>query len=232
VKPDTPVIEAITLMLTHNYSQLPVMQSNRAVKGLFSWKSYARRLVLQSPCDTVSEAMEQVTTVSSEASIFQVADLLSRNAAVLVIKSASDPQVTGIVAASDLAEHFARLGEPFLLIGEIENRVRLLIDGNFTVPELAGMKDPSDRSRDVRRVADLTFGEYIRLLQTPENWERCKLRVHRPTFIKQLERVRGIRNDVMHFDNEELDSESLGHLRAFAELLRQLASPRGKESTG
>ena len=39
VKPDTLLTEAITHMIAKDYSQLPVMQDERNVKGVVSWKS-------------------------------------------------------------------------------------------------------------------------------------------------------------------------------------------------
>lgn len=46
VSPETTVSEAITLMLQHDYSQLPVTTTARDVKGIFSWKSLGSRLAL------------------------------------------------------------------------------------------------------------------------------------------------------------------------------------------
>jgi hypothetical protein len=55
-----------------------------------------------------------------------------------------------------------------LLLGEIEQHVRKLIEGKFALSELQEAKDPADAQRTVERVADLTLGEYIRLLEVPE----------------------------------------------------------------
>src|SRR5262249_54021311 len=138
VAPDTSVSEAVTIMLSHDFSQLPVMQGERTVKGLFSWKSLGSRLVLRGPCEKVSDAMDPVTTVSGDASIFQVAEALLQEDVVLVQASASDAKITGIITTTDLTKQFGRLGEPFLLLGEIENRVRTIIDGKFNAKQLEG----------------------------------------------------------------------------------------------
>ena len=50
VKPDGPLTEATTLMLTNDFSQLPVMISDREVKGIVSWKSIGSRLALGQKC--------------------------------------------------------------------------------------------------------------------------------------------------------------------------------------
>src|SRR5262249_19753232 len=46
VKPNQKISEAITLMLLHDYSQLPVMTTDREVKGVISWKCIGSSLAL------------------------------------------------------------------------------------------------------------------------------------------------------------------------------------------
>jgi CDGSH-type Zn-finger protein len=50
VKPDSTLLQTITLMLTNDYSQLPVMTSTREVKGVVSWKTIGSRLALKRSC--------------------------------------------------------------------------------------------------------------------------------------------------------------------------------------
>jgi len=181
------------------------------------------RLVLKKHCEKVSDAMDVVQTVSAEASMFQVAEILAINEVVLVQASATDNKIVGIVTTADMAKQFGKLGEPFLLIGEIENRVRVLIDGKFSLSELKAAKNPGDTDRQIETVADLTFGEYVRLLQEPKSWDKCKLHIDRGTFIKHLEEVRDVLNDVMHFESEGIGPEALDSLRQFAQFLSRLA---------
>jgi hypothetical protein len=210
-------------MLAHDFSQLPVMTSERKVLGMVSWKSIGSRLATGSACTTVQDAIGPVTVVPSQASIFQVAELVAQHEVVLVQESQTDPKVNGILTSTDLAIQFGQLGEPFLLLGEIENRLRQSIDGKFTTDELKAGGDPNDTARTINGVFDLTFGEYVRLLQSPERFERCYRQIDRSVFIEQLEQVRGIRNDIMHFDPEGIGEEELDSLRRFAAFLGELA---------
>ena len=43
VNQDDQLSRAITLMLEHDFSQLPVMQGERDVKGMVTWKSIVRK---------------------------------------------------------------------------------------------------------------------------------------------------------------------------------------------
>jgi hypothetical protein len=93
---------------------------------------------------------------------------------------------------------FGQLAEPFLLIGEIEQHIRMLIEGRFSLDELKAARDPEDDDREISGVADLTLGEYIRRLESPGRWSKTNLRIDGTIFIEQLQAVRKIRNDVMH----------------------------------
>jgi hypothetical protein len=114
------------------------------------------------------------------------------------------------------------VAEPFLLLGEIENHVRRLIGDNFSPDELAIVRGPNDRDRKITRVADLSFGEYVRLLENDAQWQRIRLPIDRQVFVALLDRVREIRNDVMHFDPDGVPPEDLERLRYFANLLQRL----------
>jgi len=88
--------------------------------------------------------------------------------------------------------------------------------------ELAQARTPSDEGRDVGSVSDLTFGEYIRLIENPARWARLGLPIDRKTFCGKLEVVRLIRNDVMHFDPDGIPQTDLEQLRDLARFLQRL----------
>jgi predicted transcriptional regulator len=220
VAPNTTLGEAITVMLTNNVSQLPVMTSEREVKGMISWSSIGSRLAVDNKSDSVNHYMERHYELSSDVSIFSAIGVIAEHDYVLVRDGAK--RISGIVTTSDLSIQFHQLGEPFLLIGEIENHIRLLVAGRFSTTELKEACDPADSEREVADVSDLTFGEYVRLLEEPRHWERLALPLDRKTFIDQLKKVRDIRNDVMHFDPDPLGDGELKILRDFVLFLQRL----------
>jgi hypothetical protein len=196
------------------------MTGTRDVKGVVSWKTIGSRLALQKSCTTARDCMEPAHIISSEESLFAAISVIAAHDYVLV--RANDQQIAGIITASDLNEQFRKLAEPFLLVGEIENGVRRMLHGKFTVAELKSAKFPDDTEREVEGVADLTFGEYLRLLEPEKHWTKLKLEIDRVEFIKRLEKIREIRNDVMHFDPDGLEEEDLNTLREFAQFLKRL----------
>lgn len=223
VKPQQTIKEAITIMMVNDFSQLPVMGGERDVKGVTSWTSIGTRLALGVKCLEVSEYMENPHIISADTSLFEAIDEIVNNQYVLIRDSTN--KISGIVTTSDLSLQFRQLAEPFLLLGEIENHVRRIIErGNFTSYELTECCDPADNGRTASSVHDLAFGEYIRLLEDTNRWSQLRLEIDRRIFIQKLDRIRQIRNDVMHFDPDGISDEDLHVLRNFTGFLQRLQS--------
>jgi hypothetical protein len=69
--------------------------------------------------------------------------------------------------------------------------------------------------------SDLLFFRkpYVRLVQNEENWSKLGLAIDRVEFARVLDRVREIRNDVMHFDPDGLDDTVRNELQNAKRLL-------------
>jgi CBS domain-containing protein len=218
---DTEVREAITLMLMNDYSQLPVMQGERNVDGLISWRSIGRtRIGDGQPRKYVRDCMEKVEIISADTHLFEAVNIIAKREVVLVRNAGN--KIAGLVTTSDISLQFGALSEPFLLLSEVENHIRRLIDGRFSLDQLKAVRDPADPSRKIENVANLTFGEYIRLLEKPENWERLGFDLSRTECIKRLREVGRIRNDVMHFHPDGISPEDMELLRDTRKFLQAL----------
>ena len=220
VKPDAPLAQAVTLMLAGDHSQLPVMSTEREVKGAISWRSIATRLALNMKGESVRDFVDPVEILSSEASLFDAIRVIVEKQFVLV--RAKDNRIVGIVTSSDLSAQFQSLSEPFLLLSEIENYLRRILQSRFSQEELASARNPGDAGRQIGAAHDLNFGEYIVLLERPENWQKLAMPLHRSSFIEQLIRIRDIRNSVMHFDPDGILDGELGALREFSRFMQRL----------
>jgi CBS domain-containing protein len=170
VAPDATLQQVTTLMMSNDFSQLPVLTGTRDVKGIVGWKTIGTRLALKRPIATAKDCMEDAIVLASSEPLFSAISIIAAHDYVLI--QAQDKTICGIVTASDLNEQFRLLAEPFLLVGEIENGVRRLLHGKFTQPELNAAKAPGDNGRQIDTPADLTFGEYIRLVEGPESWKK------------------------------------------------------------
>jgi len=220
IAPDATLCEAVTLMLANDFSQLPVMTTEREVKGVISWQSIGSRLALGRTDGFVREFMEQAQEIDSQASLFAAIPAIIAHQYVLV--RGPDRRVVGIVTASDLSLQFQQLAEPFLLLAEIENHLRRMLAAHLSQEDLREASDPADQTRQVTSVSDLTFGEYVRLMENERVWTKVGLPVDRTTFVRLLARVRDVRNDVMHFDPDGIPPHDMDSLRDFARFLQRL----------
>jgi len=220
---DAKVREAVTLMVQHDYSQLPVMQNSRDVDGLISWKSIGETSkVHNKECTFVRECMDtDVEILRDDTPLWKAIRTIAEKDVVLVKNSAKE--IIGLVSTYDIAVEYHSLSEPFLLLGEIENNLRQLIArAKYPLSVTEAAKDPKDVERKVKSVSDLTFGEYIELLQQPANWQSIGYNLSRKTFIAEMIEVRKIRNEVMHFHPDPLTKVELDYLRRVANMMRSL----------
>jgi CBS domain-containing protein len=226
VAPNGSIIEAITIMMHNDFSQLPVMVGERVVKGAVSWRSIGARLANgASLTGEVRDFMDQFPdmrrVLSTDATLLEAVDAIVKYEYVLVIDQ--EKRISGIVTLTDVSVIFRELSTPFIRLEEIEKHIRNIISlGEFSRDELQSACDPRDDKRQVNRVTDLTFGEYVRLLQRPESWQRLNLAVDRIYFIGELDKIKNIRNDVMHFDPDGIPDETLRGLEKFVDFLQRL----------
>ena len=223
VTPDDELSKAKTLMAGYDYSQVPVMTSVRDVKGIITWKSIGST---ENPAGgQVRHFMDDsVQVINGRRPLFEAVGIIANHGYVLV--RGQDNSITGIVTATDLNYHLLQLTEAFLLVGEIENHIRRIIHCRFTRKEILDSIKPSDAD-SIKAIGDLTFGDYCRLLEEPRRWLKLELQDDRATFVAQLDEVRKVRNDVMHFNFNGPSTSDLQKLRSLAPFFRSRAYPPG-----
>lgn len=213
--------EAMTLMMMHNFSQLPVMTGTRTVHGVITWETIGYGLTNRCDSDLVKDFISNdITILDYETPLLDAISIILKKEFVLVQKS--DKSISGIVTLADISAQFLTVSEPFLLLEQIENHIRQILDGKFLVKELREFCKIGDTEREIEHIDDLNFGDYIRIIEKPEHWDRLNLNIERTHFIKHLDKVREIRNDIMHFDPDGISSEQRGDLIKMAKFLTEL----------
>lgn len=218
---DADVVAAVTEMLLHDYSQLPVMQGQQ-VLGMVSWRSIGRAAVSSPGAKVVREVMEKAQVLESSVPLSHAIDQIIAHEVVLVRDGAG--AIVGIVTTADVSEEYRRMSEPFLMFGELENHIRALIGPNFSADELRAVALPGER--EVGSAADLTFGQYIRLLENPASWEKAKLNLERSRVMTRLRALNTLRNDVMHFNVDRLTEAQSEMLTSTVAFFREVVSRR------
>lgn len=111
VKRDDPLMRATTLMRIGDFSQLPVMQDERDVKGVVSWKSIGVVYARGGEPESVVECMDEAQIIDSWKPLEEAAELIFTHDYVLVRDK--ERRITGIVTGADLATQFKELSHPF-----------------------------------------------------------------------------------------------------------------------
>lgn len=211
VSKNTKLGEATTLMIYHDFSQLPILNGIRTVEGVISWKSIGRAISLGKECITVSDCKEDIITLNYDEPLFNAVKVVLEKEVVLVRQK--DGIISGIVTATDIGGQFISMAEPFLLIEQIENHIRKLLDNKFELTDLTFENIQEEKPKEIKSLSDLTFGQYVRLFENPAKFEKLKINIDRGLLSTKLEEVRRIRNDVMHFDPDGISPANLEQLR-------------------
>lgn len=212
VTPDADIVSATTLMEALDYSQLPVMSGDRDVKGIISWNSIGRRVAQGLTGGTVSDYMDEPVVINADTSLLRVMDMVSRHEAVLVRDRTR--AIIGIVTITDLGDEFRELTEPFLALAQLEHELREVVSG-IPLEQISAYCE-----REVAGVKDLSFGEYVGLLERKDVWALLGLRWDRKIVVKELELARDTRNKVMHFRSAGPAPDELDRIRNLARMLK------------
>lgn len=211
--------EAITLMIMNDYSQLPV--THNGVKGLcgyISWKSIGIAINNGVNTNMVKDyKCDECYTISLNTPLLEAIKIIHQHEFVVVEEHNS---ICAIITTADISCQYLTITEPFVLLEEIENQIRYLLNDKFLVDDIK--KVCQEHARDVRDIDDLTFGEYIALMQKDELWKKIEVHIDKKLFLKWLDEVREIRNDVMHFSPDGISKEQRNHLIKMAELLKTI----------
>ncbi|MGA5843356.1 N-6 DNA methylase [Streptomyces pseudogriseolus] len=216
VPPSATFDEAITRMVINDYSQLPVL-SGRNLRGAVTWQSIARtRHANNNP--PFHRAIVQAREVSYNQDLIDILPILAEFEFVLVRNQRNE--IAGIVTASDVAAAYGAMATPFFLIGELDKRLRQVLASSIKFAEVQVLCDP-EGNRSIKGFNDLSIGDYQRVLENKEAWERVGWSLDRKIFIERLDEIRQIRNDLMHFNPQPLPHNSTHKIRHMINVLRE-----------
>jgi CBS domain-containing protein len=220
VPPTATLDAAITVMMLNGYSQLAVLSGTHTLRGAVTWQSiaYARQA---NPDASFGDAIIPAREARYDQELVEVLPDLETWDFVFVRDQ--ENAVAGIVTTADVVGKYRELSTPFILIGELDQVLRQLISRTFTLEEVTSLCD-ADGSRSVKSFDDLEMGDYQRVLENPKCWAKLGWPLDRATFIKRLDDLRVIRNNVMHFNPEPLPANTVDRLRYILKLLRDFGS--------
>ncbi|MCD0450513.1 CBS domain-containing protein [Actinocorallia sp. API 0066] len=199
--PSTATLQqAVTTMLSHNFSQLAVIDDDGRYHGAVSWESVGRAHVARSS-PTLADATARATVVDHDAPLLDLIGVIDAEQFVFV-RAADRARVTGIVTASDLTRQFGDHVRPFVLVEEVETRLRRSCrSAGITEEEY----QRATRKRWVTSEEQMTLGAYPFLVGLDSCWAKLGWNVDRRQVIDLLKEVARVRNDLMHFSSDKID---------------------------
>lgn len=235
VKPTNTLSEAISKMSLNDYSQLAVMTTERSLVGFISWKTIGMKKEFGSKEEYVKDFMNKnVNVVKNSANFLDSVNIILENEFVFVKDDTH--RITGIVTQFDIAQQFRILSEPFIELESIESSIRKLIETRLNISAIVDFlrkrtQSTAEKTRTLNGIGDLTFGEYLRVMENEELWAQLDVNLDRNVFVEKLNLVREIRNNLMHFRTTGISDEELKHLKDVSKFFRILESISKKDSS-
>jgi len=116
---------------------------------------------------------------------------------------------------------------PFLLLEEIEKSIRVLFDGSLLLEDIK--KVCQNTEKEITSIDDLSFGHYKCIIENPTLWEKLKIHADKKMLTERLEKIRKIRNDIMHFAPDSIDKETIVVLNDTSKYLATLIKYKYQE---
>ncbi|MEZ4644866.1 MAG: CBS domain-containing protein [Chloroflexota bacterium] len=231
IPPEMRVSEALKLMQQEHYSQLPVVAGD-AVLGVFSYRSFSTKAVAKQKSAKdplgdlpVEDFLEEFEYIHPSEDWNRVLKYLNQDDAFFV---GHRDGIEGMVTTTDLLEYFRDIANPFILIAEIEQSLRRIIqtciDGEKLSNALESSLKTAYKGREVPTdLSAMTFDNFVQIISNNGNWPYFEQMFgHQPETRKRTEaRLRQVgawRNDVFHF-RRPLDSWELNALSETREWL-------------
>nr|WP_320058042.1 CBS domain-containing protein [uncultured Bacteroides sp.] len=203
--------KAYHLMWQNHISQLPVMNNDREVLGVISWKSIAKGMIAKKESVCVKDYMtNEYKILKEDTPLFDAIKEVMQSKIVFVLNK--ENKIKGPVTTADLNIQFIELIEPYILLEQIENYIRMILHNKLILEEVLELIKTDD-CKKIASISDLTFGGYLVLFSNDGMWKQLNLPFDKAYFVNDLDKIRKIRNDVMHFSPDKTSKEDLNILR-------------------
>jgi CBS domain-containing protein len=219
VSPTASIDEAITKMLLNDFSQLAVLAGPHTLRGAVTWRSITQAQH-RDPQARLTDAIVPARDFPYDKELIEILPDLQRDGFAFVRNERN--AVAGIVTNADVVAAYGEMANPFFLIGELDRSLRRLIARNLELEDVNALCERSG-GRAMRSFDDMSMGDYQRVLENQQIWDKLGWSLHRAVFVERLGEIRKVRNDVMHFNPDPLPTGTVEKLRYINTLLRTYA---------
>lgn len=213
IKPEEKLRSATTLLLLNDFSQLPVMKGPRDIKGMISWKSIGAAQIQGLSDDAgVKDCISPHRLLSYDMDFLEAIEEIIKHECIMV--KSKNGEIKGPVTLFDISVEHLYLTQPFILLGNIENYLRKVIDHHLT-PEsfLARFSEVSEK---IKTSEDLSFSQYTRALNEEQLKKSISQKYDLSAINKLIDDINDDRNAIMHFRTHR-DLEAMTEKLSLAE---------------
>jgi CBS domain-containing protein len=236
VRHDAPLLDAMRLLVERHLGQLPVVDETGQLKGIIS-----QQIILGIYLTTagnvslfdlaVVDGMEPAHTLTLQDDMLSAVDKLrGRGVYTVIVVDGGAP--VGILTGKDMSIFFHSLFEGILLVERIEGLFQTAIQS--VLPDEAAYNqaliaafgaDKSDPEKPARSGRGLSLTDTVYFIRDDDNWPRFEsLFGHRDYFRVFMDRVRTVRNEIVHFQGH-VDTLEMDALRRAAVWLENRLPP-------
>ncbi|MEY9847989.1 restriction system protein [Streptacidiphilus sp. BW17] len=192
-----PLERAITWLVEGRCTQLPVVDAHQRLRGVISLESLAKT-GLAGRAESLVDAMDRHPKIAREQEeLFSRIDDIRRHGHLIIVDS--ENVVVGLLSAADLAQQLKQRIRPFIVLEELERRLRRAVSG-LSVDELrAALGRNTGKASKIKEPKDLTFGNYPFLLDDDVRWSKLDWPYEREDIVTRLREVVTYRNDLAHW---------------------------------
>lgn len=235
VEPGTPLRQALGAMIENRFGQLPVVDEHGCLLGMLSQQSILRTYyhtdgavnLLDLP---VMHCTEAPATLHLEDDLFTAADLLAQPGQYASVVVEGNRPI-GILTGKDMTRFFRSLFEGIILVERIETRLNETMLQAF--PEPAALNEaakrvfgpgPNKPEYSARHPDRFTMADRILFIVDDDIWPVYQEAFGaRDVFMHLMDRVRRVRNALMHFRGSLSYSEQDALRKAHTWLARRPA---------
>lgn len=199
VKLDDPLALAVEIMAERGFDYLAVLDDNEDLRGSIGWREIGA--TNRKPDALVRDAaVRKVPSVRTDDPLVECVPLVAEHGLVFVLNPSGS--LSGMVTAYDLAHRLEEELSPYILVEEVERRLRrsllaALLRIKAETGEYGLEGDPK-RIRKIRE-ADADFQDYVKMLKRDDVWAALGWQFRQMKFADRIDKVRLIRNDLLHF---------------------------------
>lgn len=225
----TTVREALTMLDIEGVQYVTFGGNRRPLAGVVTWRNIAWALArdpraLDRPISELPQVDGVPLVYDGKETVMNVLTEIIRTGCVFALDIENPNSLDDAITSQDLSELYRIDAGAFVMLSEIDQRLRQIVSTIFDeeeLDELCGHRPYGTAAREALSFDDLTFGDYVALLENAECWDRIPSILDGTIFARHLDSIREVRNSVMHSNLDESE-DNTEKISAFLRVVQRI----------